>query len=189
MGKSEVKLPAKKYQIIYADPPWSYNDKLDKRRRLKYGTEDIEWIADLPVGDIADKDCTLFLWVTMPKLSEVWPVIERWGFTYKTVAFTWVKTIKLGRSLAWGMGRWTRSNAELCLIATKGKPKRAHKGIHSVVISPIREHSRKPDEIRNLIVKLCGDLPRIELFSRESIPGWDSWGNQAQNKPRRTLLD
>lgn len=122
-----IPFPAKKYNIIYADPPWSYDDKLDRRRRLKYNTEGIQWIADLPVSEIAADDCVLFLWVTMPKLNEIWPILDSWEFSYKTVAFTWVKTIIKGRFLAWGMGRWTRSNAELCLIATRGKPKRLSK--------------------------------------------------------------
>lgn len=189
MGEGKLALPRKKYGIIYADPPWSYDDKLDKGRRLKYNVEDDEWIAALPVYEIADANCILFIWVTFPKLREALAVIECWGFTYKTVGFTWVKTIERGRSLAWGMGRWTRSNAEVCLIATKGKPKRLRKDVHSVVLSPVREHSRKPDEVRESIVRLCGDLPRIELFSRNATIGWDSWGNQAPDKPPRSLLD
>lgn len=184
-----IALPTKKYSIIYADPPWQYNDRLDPSRRIKYNVEDDSWIANLPVAEIADKDCALFLWVTMPKLQEGLDVIKAWKFTYKTCAFTWIKTIPKGRAKAWGMGRWTRSNAELCLLATLGKPKRQNKGVHSLVISPIREHSRKPDEVRDLIVKLCGDLPRIELFSRNNVKGWDCWGDQAPAELRKGLLD
>ncbi len=189
MGESSVKLPNKKYQIIYADPPWQYDDKLDKTRRIKYNVEDHNTIGRLPVSEIADNNCVLLMWATMPKLVEAFDVIKAWGFTYKTCAFTWVKTNKKSRSLFWGMGRWTRSNAELCLLATKGKPKRFDAGLQSVVISPVREHSRKPDEVRDLIVKLCGDLPRIELYSRQKFDGWDVWGNQAPLKRARTLLD
>lgn len=174
-------LPNKKYQIIYADPPWSYRDKALHGNRgagCKYPTQEKDWIDGLPVCDIADTNCMLFLWVTMPKLNECWDLINKWGFEYKTVAFTWVKKNKKSDSWFWGMGRWTRANAELCLLATKGKPKRINAGVHSVVDSPIREHSRKPDAVRNRIIKLVGDLPRIELFAREIPDNWDAWGNE-----------
>src|SRR5258708_2920911 len=102
----------------------------------------------------------------MPKLNEVFDLIKEWGFEYKTVAFTWIKKNKKSDSLFWGMGRWSRSNAELCLLATKGKPKRINADVHSVIVSPIEKHSKKPDEVRERIIRLCGDLPRSELFSR-----------------------
>ena len=82
-------------------------------------------------------------------------------------------------SFFWGMGNWTRSNAELCLLATKGNPKRQSKSVHQIIVSPIEEHSKKPDEARKRIVELMGDVPRIELFAREHTPGWDVWGNEA----------
>ncbi len=177
----QIPFPNKKYQIIYADPPWSYRDKADTGKRgagHKYLTQDKQWIDNLPVNEIADDNCVLFLWVTMPKLNECWELIDNWGFEYKTVAFTWVKKNKKSDSWFWGMGRWTRSNAEVCLLATKGKPKRIDAGVHSIIDAPIRRHSQKPDEVRNRIVKLLGDLPRIELFARETADGWDSWGNE-----------
>lgn len=173
--------PTKKYSIIYADPPWSYKDKALAGNRgavCKYETQDKEWISSLPVKDLADENCVLFLWCTMPKLDEVFDVIKSWGFTYKTVAFTWVKKNKKADTLFWGMGRWTRANTELCLICTKGKPKRINKGVHSVIESKIERHSKKPAEVRERIVKLMGDLPRIELFAREHTEGWDVWGNE-----------
>ena len=105
-------------------------------------------------------------------------VIKEWGFEYKTCGFSWVKKNKKADSLFWGMGYYTRSNNEICLLATKGKPKRVSSGVHQVVIDKIREHSRKPDCVRDRIVKLCGDLPRIELFARQKTPGWDVWGNE-----------
>jgi len=138
----------------------------------------IEDIKELPIKNIAANDCVLFMWVTMPKLNECFDVIKSWGFEYKTCAFTWIKENKNSNSLFWGMGRWTRANAELCLIATKGKPKRKSAAVHSVVMSKIREHSRKPDEVRDRIVELCGDLPRIELFARQEVEGWDCWGDE-----------
>lgn len=144
----------------------------------KYNLMTINEIINLPINKISDKDCILFMWVTMPKLNECFEVIKSWGFKYKTCAFTWIKQNKKSESLFWGMGRWTRANAEICLIATKGKPKRISAKVHSVIISKIREHSRKPDETRDKIVQLCGDLPRIELFARQQVEGWDCWGNE-----------
>ena len=112
-------------------------------------------------------------------LREALEVIEAWGFTYKTVAFNWVKQNKTGAGLFWGLGNWTRSNSEICLLAVKGKPKRMSASVHSVILSPVQQHSRKPAETRDRIVELMGDLPRIELFAREAAPGWDAWGDEA----------
>ena len=171
----------KRYNIIYADPPWTYRDKALAGNRgacCKYNLMTINEIINLPINKISDKDCILFMWVTMPKLNECFEVIKSWGFKYKTCAFTWIKQNKKSESLFWGMGRWTRANAEICLIATKGKPKRISAKVHSVIISKIREHSRKPDETRERIVQLCGDLPRRELFARQQVEGWDCWGNE-----------
>lgn len=184
-GNNSTILPNKKYNIIYADPPWKYRDKCAAGKRgacFKYDVQDINWIKNLPVQNITDDNCVLFLWTTMPMLQEGLDVIKAWGFTYKTNAFTWVKKNKKKNSWFWGMGSWTRSNAELCLLGTKGKPKRITGGIHSVIDTPIEKHSKKPDIVRNKIVQLCGDLPRIELFARESVNGWDCWGNEANQK-------
>ena len=172
--------PGKKYQIIYADPPWSYKDKALAGNRgagCKYKTIEQKDLKSLPVGSIADKDCILFLWVTMPKLNECFDLISAWNFKYTTCAFVWAKKNKIADSWFWGMGSWTRANAELCLLATKGKPKRINAGVHSVVDSKIIDHSRKPDEVRKRIVDLCGDIPKIELFATKHIEGWDSWGD------------
>jgi N6-adenosine-specific RNA methylase IME4 len=135
-------------------------------------------IWDLPVCDIAENDCVLFLWVTYPKLIDCIKTIEKWGFTYKTCAFSWVKKNKKSDTWFWGLGYWTRANNEICLLATKGKPKRVSKGVHQIVDDRIREYSRKPDCVRDKIIELCGDLPRIELFARQKTPGWDVWGNE-----------
>lgn len=172
----------KKYNIIYADPPWAYKDKALSGNRgacCKYSVmETADMLNTFPIKRIAADDCVLFMWVTMPKLNECFELIKAWGFEYKTCAFTWIKKNKKSDSLFWGMGGWTRANAELCLIATKGKPKRESAGVHSVVLTPIEEHSKKPQEVRERIVELCGDLPRIELFARQQVDGWDSWGNE-----------
>ena len=172
----------KKYNIIYADPPWSYNvaSKKGTSRGVAeryYNTMKLEDICNLPINKICE-NAVLFMWATFPNLPQALKVIEKWGFTYKTCAFTWIKKNKKSDSLFWGMGRWTRANAELCLISTKGKPKRQSAKIHSVIISKIREHSRKPDEVRDKIIELCGDLPKIELFARQQVEGWDCWGNE-----------
>lgn len=176
---------SKKYQIIYADPPWSYRDKALTGNRgagCKYPTQSIDWLKSLRVKDIADDNCVLFLWVTMPKLNEVWEVIEAWGFEYKTVAFTWVKRNKKSDGWFWGMGRWTRANAELCLLATKGKPKRISAGVHSIIDDRIMRHSEKPHTARERIVELVGGgIPKIELFAREKVAGWDVWGNEVES--------
>ena len=176
-----IPFPDKKYNIIYADPAWSYKDKASAGKRgasYKYETQSQNWICNLPVQDIAADNCILFLWITMPKLNEVMEVIESWGFEYKTCGFTWVKKNKKKDSWFWGMGRWTRANAELCLIATKGKPKRINAAVHSIIDTPIERHSKKPSVVRDKIVELVGDLPRIELFAREKVKGWDCWGNE-----------
>ena len=178
-----IPFPSNKYQILYVDPPWSYRDKAlagDRGAGCHYPTQEQDWLTALPVADLADKDCTLFLWVTMPKLNECFDLIKAWGFDYKTAAFTWVKRNRKVASWFWGMGRWTRANAELCLLATKGKPRRLNAGVHSVIDTPVERHSKKPDETRDRIVKLVGDLPRIELFARQRTPGWDVWGNDPQ---------
>lgn len=121
------------------------------------------------------------MWVTMPKLNECFEVIKAWGFEYKTVAFTWVKLNRKSGTPFMGMGRWTRANAEVCLLATRGKPKRISASVHSVVMSALERHSKKPDEVRDRIVRLMGDLPRIELFARQRAEGWDAWGNEIES--------
>lgn len=140
----------------------------------------IEDICKLPVNKVASDDCVLFMWMTFPTLKEGLKVIEEWGFKYKTVAFVWVKQNKKTPSLFWGLGFWTRANAEICILATKGKPKRISAKVHQVIISPVEEHSKKPDEARKRIVELLGDIPRVELFARQKADGWDSWGNEVE---------
>ncbi len=120
------------------------------------------------------------MWVTMPKLNECFELIKAWGFEYKTCAFTWIKLNKKSGTPFMGMGRWTRANAELCLIATKGKPKRINAGVRSVIMSPIESHSKKPEETKKRIVDLLGDLPRLEMFARQKTDGWDVFGNEVE---------
>lgn len=172
----------KKYQIILADPPWAYRvwSKKGAGRCAEshYSTMAIEDIRALPVKELADKDCILFLWVTFPTIREAFSVIDAWGFQYKTVAFAWVKQNRKSDSLFWGMGYWTRANMELCLLATKGHPKRLSAAVHQIITAPVEQHSKKPDVVRDKIVTLAGDIPRIELFARQVTQGWDVWGNE-----------
>ena len=174
----------KKYSIIYADPPWAYRTYSKKGQgrsaESHYPTMCIEDIKALPVGELAAKDCALFLWITFPCLCEALEVLAAWGFSYKTVAFVWVKQNRRNDDLFTGMGYWTRANAEICILATKGHPKRVDAGVRQVILSHIEEHSKKPDEARERIVRLMGDLPRVELFARQSPEGWDVWGNEVE---------
>jgi len=188
-----IPFPDKKYNVILADPPWSYkvwSKETGNGRSAEshYKTMDKNDIQNLPIQAICEDDCVLFLWVTAPCLLEGIEVIEKWGFTYKTLGFNWVKRNKKSDSWFWGMGYYTRANTELCLLATKGKTlKRISKSVHQVVDDRIMNHSQKPNAVRERIVKLFGDLPRIELFARppkdllfedESYNGWDVWGNE-----------
>jgi len=177
----------KKYNIIYADPPWSYRDKRDKHPRLcggasaHYNTMTVEEIKNLPVNKLADDNCMLFIWVTFPNLQEGLDVIKAWGFTYKTLGFSWIKTNKKNGKPFFGIGYYTKSNCEVCLIGVKGKPIVVSNKVSSVIIAPREEHSKKPDIVRDKIVELCGDLPRIELFARQKAEGWDVWGNEVES--------
>ena len=168
----------KKYDIIYADPPWRYADSTPPKGAVKYPTMTLSQIKDMPIGNIANKDCALFLWVTMPMLAEGLEVIKAWGFDYRTCAFVWVKQNAKSENLFCGLGRWTRGNAEICLFAKRGKPQRVSRSVRQIVLSPREEHSKKPDEVRDRIIELLGDLPRIELFARQHADGWDCWGNE-----------
>ena len=171
-----------KYNVIYADPPWSfktYSDKgKDRSPEKHYSVMSFKDICNMPVGNIARDNSVLLMWAIDPLLDKAFEVIKAWGFTYKTVAFTWAKTNKTKPGFFTGLGYWTRGNPEMCLLATKGRPKRVSKSVSQLVVDIRREHSRKPDRVRDDIVNLCGDLPRIELFARQKTKGWDVWGNE-----------
>ena len=180
-----MELPNKKYQIIYADPPWLYTDKRknpksDRPKRyggIDYPVMTIEELCKLPINDITDENAILFLWTTMPILQKSFEVMNAWGFKYRTCGFVWIKTTKNG--IRSGLGKYTNANAELCLIGLKGKYlKRIDKTIKQIVFAPITKHSSKPNEVRERIVKLYGSLPRIELFARERVDGWDCYGDE-----------
>lgn len=171
-----------KYKVIYADPPWqfkTYSKKgLGKSADKHYPTMSLEDIKALPVSKLADKDCALFMWTTIPFLRQSFDVMESWGFEYKTVTFVWIKRNRKSDGLFWGTGYWTRANSEICMLATRGNPKRESASVHQVIISHVEEHSKKPQEARNRIEKLMGDVPKIELFARQRVDGWNAWGNE-----------
>lgn len=172
-------MEGKKYKVLYADPPWQYQQKnLRGAAEHHYRTMALQDICDLNVESIAENDSVLFLWTTFSQLPDALKVIEAWGFQYKTVAFVWLKQNRGGKGWFFGLGFWTRGNAEICLLAVKGRPRRKSNSVHQFIISPLREHSRKPDEARDKIVELMGDVPRLELFAREKSDGWDVWGNE-----------
>ncbi len=184
----------KKYQIIYADTPWSYNDKRGHDKAFSsaeghYACMNNQEIYDLPIAKLSEKDCTLFIWVTFPLLLEGIKALESWGFVYKTVGFVWVKTRGGIAPDHRGIGSWTMCNAEMCLIGTKGTPKRKTNNIEQVIMADRGKHSQKPVAARWRIVELMGDLSRIELFARkESLlfdsdcwAGWDIWGNEVES--------
>ena len=171
----------KKYNIIYADPPWKYGGGKNKNFQGlavdQYPTMKTKDICKLPIQKIAD-DAVLFMWTTFPQLEACFEVAKYWGFKYRTAAFTWVKLNK-DKTPFFGLGFWTRSNADICLIFTKGNyPRRVNNKVPSVILSQKERHSKKPNIARERIVELMGDLPRIELFARQSVEGWDCWGNE-----------
>lgn len=175
----------KKYQIVLADPPWKYRNygyaEAPRGCEKEYRCMPLDEIKSLPIQDIVADNATLFLWTTCPLLAEGLDVMKTWGFEYKTKAFVWIKTNSNSMGLFWGMGNWTRSNSEDCLLGIKGKPKRLNADIHQVVISDVMEHSHKPAIVRENIVRLCGNLPRIELFARQKVEGWDCWGDEIES--------
>ena len=174
-----------KYNIIYADPPWSISATAQipsgRPNTRPYVAMRMTDIYSLPISELADKDAVLFLWCTSPLLPEAMYCMKAWGFEYKCVAFTWVKKCKTKVGWFWGMGWWTRSNPEFCLLGTKGNPKRVSASVHSVIDDPVGEHSKKPATVRDRIVELCGDIPRVELFARQKTAGWSVWGNELEN--------
>lgn len=181
-----------KFDIIYADPPWTFTT-YSERGKAKgpenhYKCLSIQDIYNLPIDSISSDNSVLFLWVTFPLLQEGLETIKRWGFTYKTCAFNWVKRNRKSDSWFWGLGFWTRSNSEICLLGTKGNPKRISRSVHQVCDDRVMEHSAKPNAVREKIVELCGDLPRIELFARKEYDGWVCFGDEINGKDIRDEL-
>ena len=179
----------KYYRVIYADPPWTFATYSRKGKgrspEAHYDCMSLTEIKELPVGEWAADDCVLFVWATDPLLEKAFDVIRAWGFAYKTVGFYWVKLNKSvprliydERSFFTGLGFWTRANPEPCLLATRGHPHRRQANVSKLIVSPRREHSRKPDDIYQRIEALC-EGPYLEMFARTRRDGWLSWGPEA----------
>lgn len=174
-----------RYGAIYADPAWTFKNWSKKgegrNATSHYDCMPFEDLAKLPVADCGARDCVLFLWVTDPLLQKGLELIERWGFKYKTVGFYWAKLDKAAKSdtsYFMGGGYWTRANPEQCLLATRGRPTVQSRSVRKLIVEKRREHSRKPDIVRERIEQLVVG-PYLELFARETKAGWDCWGNQA----------
>lgn len=174
-------VPRGKYRVILADPPWTFKTRSDKglgkSAQAHYDCMSQEEILAMPVYELAARDSALFMWATWPTLPQAFRVIDAWGFTYKGLAWEWIKFNPETGKYAFGTGYGTRKNVEPCLLATKGAPKRMSASVRDIIMSPRREHSRKPPEQYDNIQALFRG-PYLELFARHRQPGWDAWGNQ-----------
>ncbi len=182
-------IPRGHFGAILADPPWKFETWGSQENSATcverhYNTMTIDEIAALPIGDLAAKSCVLFLWICWPTMHRAMEVIDAWGFTYKTCAFSWTKadvsTVSMfsyDHPTKMGTGYWTRANTEPCLLATRGEPKRVNADVRQAIIEPRREHSRKPDCVHERIERLVAG-PYLELFARRKRPGWTAWGNE-----------
>lgn len=184
-------LPNKKFPIIYADPAWSFMTYSNKGKgrspEQHYPCMTKDELKALPVGDIAEKNSLLWMWTIDTHIPQAIELMEHWGFEFKTVGFYWAKLNKSAPEHDWkerdffkGLGYYTRANPEQCLIGSRGKGvTRKAMDIPRLLISKRREHSRKPDEAYKRIMRLY-DGPYLEMFARQSYPGWDVWGNETQ---------
>lgn len=194
-ASSLAPFPPGPFGCLLVDPPWGFETYGGERATPHrtdvdhYATMSADELKALPVADIAAKDCALFMWVVSSHLAESIELARAWGFGFKTIAFVWAKTTKEPTSNQFGlfppvkaahrlgMGYWTRQQAEICLMFTRGKPKRLSMGVRQIIEAPRREHSRKPDETHDRIQSLVAG-PYLELFAREPREGWEVWGNQ-----------
>ena len=169
----------KKYDVILADPPWPYQfPGTRKANNSDYKTMTISDICSLSINNLASDNSVLFIWGIWNELPGCFEVVESWGFTYKTEAWIWVKSKSSGFGFHFGMGYYTRANTEVCLLATKGKMPPARHDIQALIYSPVRQHSRKPDDQYRKIEALYPDMKYLELFARKKREGWDAWGNE-----------
>ncbi len=179
MSATFPKRPRGGYRVLLIDPPWAYSNKRTRSAAAKnYPTMSLDQIAELPVGEIAAPDAALFLWTTWPFMDDAIGIGQEWGFEYKTAAFVWAKRNTVSNTPFFGMGNWTRANTEACLLFTRGTVRRASAAVPQFLWSPVLRHSEKPPIIRDRIVQLCGDVKRVELFSRHKVKGWDRFGNE-----------
>lgn len=176
-------LPMFGFNVIHADPAWAFDNYSEKGEgrnpNQHYATMPADEIAALPVGHLAAANCACFLWCVDPLLDKGFDVLRAWGFRFVTVAFTWAKRTSTGNAWHMGTGYYTRANPETCLLGMMGSLARRDAGVRQLLVEPVREHSRKPDRVADDIVRLFGDLPRVELFARTQREGWSSWGNEA----------
>ena len=189
-------LPQRHYQAILADPPWKFRpysavqvaDHVPRNLERHYDTMSIKDILAMPVRELAHPDgCHLFLWVPGPNLISGLHVLRKWGFKYSAIAFCWVKLSKSHNqhslfalreeNLHVGLGLTTRHNVELCLLGRRGNARRLAKDVREVILAPVRQHSRKPDEQYQRIERYCAG-PYLELFARQRREGWDAFGNE-----------
>jgi N6-adenosine-specific RNA methylase IME4 len=181
-----------KYDVIYADPAWTFNvwsDKAQRRAAKHYSVMTLEDIKTLPVSSIANDNSVLVLWCTYPNLYEGFEVGKAWGFKYKTCLFTWVKTNKKADTYFVGMGYYTRANPEIALLFTRGNPLKRHsRSVRNLIVSKIGRHSAKPVEAYEGIERLFGDVSRIELYARNSRPGWTSLGYDIDDRDLRQSI-
>lgn len=169
----------KKYQVIYADPPWPHKSG-SEHKIVSYPTMTIPEICCLKVSDICADDCVLFLWTTDKYLPAALKVMEAWGFRYVTIGFVWLK-LTVNNLISWMVGGWTVKATEICLLGTKGSPTKLLRFKPKQFVKAQRTiHSGKPEVIRKSIDKMFGSIPRIELFARKRSPGWDVWGNEVK---------
>jgi N6-adenosine-specific RNA methylase IME4 len=190
---TELAASGKRFCVIYADPAWPFETHSPRGKMLSspdnhYETCGIDQIKALPVAALAADDATLFLWGTWPQLPAALEVIQAWGFVYKSAAFVWVKQNPSGTGLHTGRGYWTFSNSEYCLLATKGAPKRLGVDVHQIVLTPVGEHSAKPEEVRRRIERLLGG-PYLELYARKPFDGWTCWGNEIRRDRLNAEVD
>jgi N6-adenosine-specific RNA methylase IME4 len=187
---SQIQVPDGGFDIIYADPPWSYYNDSDAlpdcttvrgMRRPPYPVLGSKTIASFPVGNLAAENSILFIWSTDLHLKKCMFVIDAWGFKYVTMGFVWQKLTKAGNPVTFTGGYTMKSGVELCLLATRGKPHKLvqNRSVRALIQSPRGKHSKKPVEVYERIEALFGNtVSRLELFARDTRAGWTSWGNQ-----------
>lgn len=196
------------YTLIYLDPPWRYNSRANHKTRFcggvhgHYATMSLDEIAALPIARLAAPSAAVAMWCTFPYLDAQMRLFQQWGFRYCTQIATWIKLNPRGydlpkddpkyrsgkpyilyrdglfHSVFFGVGYYSKSNAEVLLLGMRGQVPTRTDALSSVILAPRREHSRKPDEAYELLEALFGGVPRVELFARRVRSGWDAYGNQ-----------
>ena len=176
----------KKYQIIYADPPWKTKTFKEKKdglisRELPYKQMTDEEIKSLPINNFVSDDAILFMWCIDSRIPIMADIMKAWGFTYKCIGFVWAKKAKTTDGFNGGFSSYTKRDCEFCFIGTKGKYLNLKRGINQILIETKTIHSKKPNEIRKRIIDMCGNLPKLELFARNQFEDWDVFGNEVEN--------